>query len=80
MFLFLGKVDPRVIIEELDHAVDLGLAAVLLDGKNEIIDPFEQLPVLAVDRRDAGRERFRPFHKIISVIIQVDRKERKETA
>ena len=63
MFFFLGKVDPRVIIKELDRPVDLRFAAVLFDGGNKIVDPFEQLFVLAVDRADAGRQLFRPFHK-----------------
>jgi hypothetical protein len=59
--------DPRVIIQKLDRAVDLGFAAVLFDGSDQVIDPPEQLFVLAVDRADAGRQFVRPLHKTISI-------------
>jgi hypothetical protein len=55
MLFFLGKMDPRVVIKELDRTVDLFLAPVLFYGKNEIVDPFEQFFMLSVDRRDADR-------------------------
>jgi hypothetical protein len=60
--LFIGKVDPRVVLQELDRIVYLFPASVLLDSGNEVIDPLEQFSMLAVDCRNADRQLFRPFH------------------
>ena len=49
MLFLLGKMHTRIIFQKLKDIVYLRPAAMLLDREHEIIDPLEQLSVLAVD-------------------------------